>query len=77
MTVHVAHATPAGREVRHIVALVVLGVKFVGLCGGEGVGEAGGWEGPGAVAGTTAAVGHGLRVVGSGLVNAVRHGCGG
>ena len=76
MAVHVASAAPAGREVRHVVALVVLGVEFVSLCGGE-VGESGGWEGASAVAGTTAAVGHGLRVGGSGLVDAVGHGCGG
>lgn len=77
MTMHVPHATPAGREVRHVMVLVVLGVEFVGLLGGEGIGEGGWWEGPGAVAGTTAAVGHGLRVGGSGLVDAVGHSCGG
>lgn len=75
MAMHVPHAAPAGREVRHVVVLVVSGVEFVGVCGGEGVGESGGWEGASAVAGTAAAVGHGLRVVGSGLVETVGHGC--
>ncbi len=75
MTMHVPRAAPAGREVRHIVVLVVFGVEFVGVCGGEGSGEGGGWEGAGAVASTTAAVGHGLRVVGCGLVEGVRHSC--
>ena len=75
MTIHIPRTAPAGREVRHVVVLVVFGVEFVGVCGGEGSGEGGGWEGPGAVAGTTAAVGHGLRVVGSGLVEGVRHSC--
>ena len=76
MTMHVARAAPAGREVRHVVVLVVLGVEFVGLGGGEGIGEAGGWEGASAVAGAAAAVGHGLSVGGSGLVDAVGHVCG-
>ena len=75
MAMHIPRATPAGREVRHVVVLVVFGVEFVGVCGGEGVGEGGGWEGASAVAGAAAAVGHGLWVVGSGLVDAVRHGC--
>ena len=75
MTMHVPRAAPAGREVRHVVVFVVLGVEFVGVCGGEGSGEGGRWEGASAVAGTTTAVGHGLRVVGSGLVEAVRHSC--
>lgn len=77
MTMHVSYTAPAGREIRHVVVLVVLSVKFVGLCGSEGIGEGGGWEGASAVAGATAAVGHGLRVGGSRLVDAVGHGCGG
>lgn len=75
MIVHVASAAPAGREVRHVVTLVVLGVEFVCLCGSEGIGEAGWWQGASAVARATAAVGHGLGVVGSGLVDAVGHVC--
>ena len=55
--------------------LVVFGVEFVGVCRGEGSGEGGWWERASAVAGPAAAVGHGLRVVGSRLVQAVGHGC--
>ena len=72
---HVPYTASAGREVRHVVVLVVFGAELVGVCGSEGSGEGGGWEGASAVAGTTAAVGHGMRVVGSGLVEAVRHSC--
>ena len=75
MTMHVPCTASAGREVRHVVVLGVFGVEFVGVCGGKGSGESGGWERASAVAGPTAAVGHGLRVVGSGLVEAVRHSC--
>lgn len=75
MTMHVSCAAPAGREIRHVVVLIVFGVEFVGVCGGEGSGEGGGRQGASAVAGTAAAVGHGLWVVGSGLVQAVGHGC--
>ncbi len=75
MAMHVPRTAPAGREVWHVVVLVVFGVEFMGVCGVEGSGEGGRWEGASAVAGTTAAIGHRLRVVGSGLVEAVRHGC--
>ena len=75
MAMHVPRAAPASREIWHVVVLVVFGVEFVGVCGGEGIGEGGGWEGASAVTGTAAAVGHRLRVVGSGLVQAVGHGC--